>query len=262
VIHGGPGADVLYGGADLDTVSYIGSAGAVTVDLLHSFASGGDAQNDSIDGFENAAGGQGADTLFGSDVANRLAGSGGADTIYGGGGNDIVSGGAHGDFLYGGLGLDTVSYAGSLVGGVSVSLSSQTTGGGDASGDTIQGFENAEGSEHEDILYGDSGANRLSGRAGFDLLDGSLGNDTLSGGADGDQFIYNSGYGQDVITDFYTGADSLVVSLGPALDTYDEVMTKAHSSGQDTVLDFDGVNTLTLRGVDIADLHPENFQFV
>ena len=60
----------------------------MTVDLSSGAVSGGDAQGDTISGFENVLGSAHDDTLTGGDGDNILTGNGGSDTYSGGGGTD------------------------------------------------------------------------------------------------------------------------------------------------------------------------------
>ncbi|MGC5198439.1 VCBS domain-containing protein, partial [Aphanothece microscopica] len=60
-------------------------------------ASGGDAEGDSISGFEHVMGHVGADRLTGDAGDNLLMGFGGDDTLAGGGGSDTLMGGAGND---------------------------------------------------------------------------------------------------------------------------------------------------------------------
>ena len=53
----------------------------------------------------------------------------------------------------------------------------------------------------DDQIVGDAMAEVLNGEAGNDTLTGAGGADTLTGGTGIDQFVFNSGSGQDVITD-------------------------------------------------------------
>ena len=210
VLEGGAGADVLEGGLDEDTASYAGSAAAVMVDLATGTVSGGDAEGDTLSGFENLEGSAHGDTLTGDGDANRLSGSGGDDMLEGGAGADVLEGGAGADVLNGGAGADTVSYAGSAV-AVMVNLGTGTVSGGDAQGDTLSGFENAEGSAHGDTLTGDDKANRLLGLGGDDELRGEDGADVLEGGAGADQL--EGGRDFDMVS--YAGSNAAVtVNLG------------------------------------------------
>lgn len=65
-----------------------------------------------------------------------------------------------------------------------------------------------------DRLDGGNGADSLSGGSGNDLLAGGHGNDLLSGGAGADGFRFGRGGGSDVVTDFDTSADRLILADG------------------------------------------------
>lgn len=263
-LTGGAGADQLLGGNGIDTVSYAGSSGATVINLLKQTASGGDAQGDKLQGIENARGGDGADTITGDTLANVLLGNGGIDTINGGLGNDTIRGGAGGDFLNGGDGSDLLSYAGSTVGGVVIDLSKNLAQSGDAQGDTILGFESVEGSELGDSLIGTMAANRLLGRDGDDMLDGGRGSDILTGGTGVDHFAFRTGYSVDRITDFNTvDGDVIVLRLGAAFDTFEEVMAVASFSGpNDLAFRFSATDVLLLQGVQPWVLGANNFEFI
>ena len=204
-IEGGSGADRMDGGSGVDTLSYRHDTTGVVVDLGGS-ASGGEAQGDTITGFENVIGGSGDDVLTGTSYNNVLEGGGGADRLNGGGG------------------FDTADYSSSKE-AVTVDLINGYGAGGDAEGDTYVGIESIIGSEFDDHLIG-PGANAgwessLSGLGGDDvlvgtekfgdILDGGVGNDTLKGGGQGDIYLYKRGYGQDTIQDvdgYYESIDT------------------------------------------------------
>ncbi|NDP59691.1 MAG: calcium-binding protein, partial [Oxalobacteraceae bacterium] len=179
---GGEGADRLFGGTGNDTASYEGSVLGVTVDLRDGSASGGDAQGDTLDSIEN---------LAGSDHDDILRGDGGDNRLDGGGGNDVLEGRGGTDALVGGAGFDTISYA-SSASAVTVNLATGQGSGGDARGDTFDGIEAVIGSDFNDNLIGDAGANTLDGGAGNDLLEGGAGADLLRGGAGDDTASYAS----------------------------------------------------------------------
>lgn len=265
LLFGGRGADTLFGDEGIDIISYAGASGAVVINLATQTASGGDAQGDRLRGIERVIAGEGADVITGSMVANVLVGNGGIDTIAGGDGNDLIRGGSGGDFLDGGNGFDVLSYAGSRAGGVTIDLSRNFAGSGDAAGDILVGFESAEGSELGDTLAGTHLANRLSGRGGADTLDGGRGNDTLSGGADGDRFVFAVNYGQDRITDFNAlQGDVIALRLGTAFDTYEEVIAVASTFGpslNDTIFRFSATETLVLQGVSPWIIGSDSFAF-
>ena len=191
ILIGGVGADALDGGAGNDTASYATSTAAVRVDLNAGTGLGGDAQGDTLLGFENLTGSAFNDKLTGSSLANVLAGGAGNDVINGGAGNDTLQGGADDDILIGGAGADaldggagndTASYASSAA-AVTVDLNAGAGLGGDAQGDTLTGIENLIGSAFNDTLTGDGNDNVLTGGAGKDTLAGGLngaGGDTAS----------------------------------------------------------------------------------
>ena len=109
VVVGGSGADTLTGGLGLDTLLYTASANGVNVNLATNTVSGGDAQGDTISGFERVYGSNsGGDILTGDGVANLLFGFGGADTLDGAAGNDYINGGNGDDLMTGGTGNDTL----------------------------------------------------------------------------------------------------------------------------------------------------------
>jgi Ca2+-binding RTX toxin-like protein len=150
--------------------------------------------------------------------------------------------------LNGGRGKNTVTYA-DAAGGVTVSLAltgAQATGG--AGTDTVLRMSNLIGSESNDDLTGDDGANSLSGGGGQDTLDGGDGADRLAGGADHDRLDGNLG------KDRLNGGDGNDTLTGGA--RYD-LLTGA--TGADTFL-FDRVDLVSDRITDLAagdtvDLH-------
>ncbi|MCQ0988718.1 beta strand repeat-containing protein [Jiella marina] len=193
VIEGGAGGDTLSGGDGTDTLSYARSAAGVTVDLLNQTVSGGDAENDTISGFEN---------VIGSDNADTITGDAGDNEIEAGLGDDTIDGGD---------GIDTASYAGAS-GGVTVDLEAGTSSGA-AGADTLTNTENIIGSAFDDTLTGDGGTNVIDGGAGNDRIFGGLGRDMLYGG-DGDDVLGFTG----------TNVNDPIVQLvdgGAGVDTLD-----------------------------------------
>ena len=148
-IHGGGGDDKIYGGYGDD--------------LLY-----GDADNDLV------VGNYGNDTLHGGSGNDRLYGNTGDDKLYGEAGNDVLVGGAGKDYLDGGTGADILSYSGSTS-AVHVDLGAKTATGGHATGDKFVNLEHLFGSDHNDRLTGDTGANVISGGKGGDILIGGGG---------------------------------------------------------------------------------------
>lgn len=191
------------GGADIDTVSYKGESRSVLINLAtgigyHGYYSsyyGTWDYEDSLISIENAIGSSWNDTIIGSS------------------GNNTISGGAGNDTLNGGNGIDTIDFLTSGYRGVNVSLAAGLASG--QGSDNLQNFENVFGSNHNDIIAGNSVANTLvgnggvdsiSGAAGNDYLFGNLGNDTLTGGVGLDTFVFDTALDSvnnvDKITDF------------------------------------------------------------
>ena len=107
------------------------------------------------------AGGAGNDILASIDGNDTLLGGAGNDTLDGGAGNDILDGGA--------AGSDTAAYAGCHSGRDRQPrpsrLRQNTVGAGT---DTLTNIENLTGSNFNDTLTGNAGANILSGLDGND----------------------------------------------------------------------------------------------
>jgi len=179
---GSAGADTLDGGIGTDTADYSLSAQGVDVDLNRASQIGGDAAGDVLTAIENVVGSAFADVLRGGLGANLLAG---------GGGNDVLAGRGLADTLDGGAGIDTADYSESI-GGVTVDLTLPMQSGGDAARDVLISIENVTGSKYSDWLYGDAGANALSGGAGDDTLVGRGGADRLDGGDGRDTADYSA----------------------------------------------------------------------
>ncbi len=235
---GGGGSDTLDGGLGDDTLqpgrgggSNVGGGGVDTVtyadvgvNVTASLAPGGGASTDaagvtlsqSITDVDNLIGGNGTDTLTGSDGPNlldggtgnatdTLSGGAGADALIGGGGNDTLSGGADVDELDGGTGddtligglgaddidgganTDTASYEDRTTAGPGVNVSlAGPAGSVDAEGDIFTSIERLRGGAGNDVLTGTSVADTIEGLGGDDTIFGGGGVDTLAGG-DGDR---------------------------------------------------------------------------
>ena len=205
-----------------DTADYSRSESWVNVDLNSAVGqtdggAGNHALGDTLAGIENVIGTNDAhgDALTGDGSHNFLDGLAGADILIGGAGDDTLRGGSGADFLDGGTNTDAnlhnsgdwVDYSTGTA-GVSVDLYLQdgiaTQSGGDAEGDTLLGFENVMGSEHDDSIVGDNADNWLVGLAGNDTMIGDdpsslnwweKSNDSMWGGA-GDDAMFG-GAGQD-----------------------------------------------------------------
>ncbi len=141
VLDGGlEGSDQIFGGGDLDTVSYAASLRALLINL-HGQAAADGIDTDTLSSMENAVGSSFDDIIVSSDAANRINGSGGSDTVS----YDLS---ARGQLI-------------NLAGG-------QATDG--IFTDTLLSIENAIGSAFGDIIVSSDAANRIDGRGGSDTV--------------------------------------------------------------------------------------------
>lgn len=230
-ILAGDGHDLLFGAEGEDTL--IGEAGDDTLkgaaDNDFIFGGFGRDRAEGEDGDDFIRTGPDNDTLLGGDGADTLGASNRTDLLRGGGDDDLLLGSNGSDRLFGDDGNDT------LLGG--------------NGRDTIEGGE---------------GADRLVGGAGPDRIRGLSGDDTVLGG-DGDDriIIFSDDTGADTVIDFNAGAGSddriVLIGFGEALDSFDEVLAAGFQSDSDTVIELGGGLSVRLSGVDIADLHPDDF---
>ena len=116
---GTDGIDTIDAGGGADTYDASGATSRVVINLgsiageiLSNTATGVDVaetQRDSITGFENAKGGSGNDSLFGTNDRNVLEGGGENDFLFGFGEADTLNGGIGNDIIVGGLGRDMLT---------------------------------------------------------------------------------------------------------------------------------------------------------
>ena len=121
-----------------------------------------------------------SDYLYGTGGDNTITGHSGDDRIEGLEGDDVMDGGDGNDILYGGSGSDTI-----------------TGGKGD---DTIYGNWQDFDEDEKNTLMGEDGNDTLYGDSGDDMMIGGTGNDSFYGGEGKDTYLFNSGDGQDVIS--------------------------------------------------------------
>jgi Ca2+-binding RTX toxin-like protein len=181
--------NVFEGGDGSDTMRYSTHTTPVTVDLVAA-TGGSTGEGDVLNSVENAAGGTGNDTLYGTPGPNSLAGNGGDDVLDGGLGADVINGGE---------GSDTADY---LLGNRTEAIEVQLIGGtaNDGSGedgpagarDTLL-VDNVIGTAFNDVITGSSTDNRLEGRAGDDVINGGVGADDLRGGVGSDDLFGSAG---------------------------------------------------------------------
>jgi Ca2+-binding RTX toxin-like protein len=119
------------------------------------------------------------------------------------------------------------------------------------------------GLDGDDALDGMGGADQLLAGSGDDMLTGGGGDDLLSGGTGADTFIFGAGFGNDIITDFEpgTGGSDVIEFDDGLFDDFADLLAAATQVGDDVVITWDADNVVTLKDVDLAALHQEDFQF-
>ncbi len=206
-------------------------------------------------------GGDGQDSIIGTQGDDTLAGDAGIDRIKGGLGNDLILGGVGIDSLNGDAGNDTLiggDGSDTLVGDGADTLF------GDAGNDSLSGDQGADilsggdgddtanGGDGNDTITGDLGNDSLLGGSALDSLTGGDGNDTLDGGRNDD--VLNGGAGNDKMrgdhgndtilggsgNDTINGGDGDDVING---QSGDDLMTGA--DGDDFVNGADGKDIIT-----------------
>ncbi len=186
------------------------------------------------------------DVIIGDGNANNFRGFAGDDTFDGAGG-----------------GADRADY--SLdISGVFVDLGAGTATDGWGDTDTLLNIERVRGSDYNDEILGNGGNNRLEGGLGDDQISGLGGNDTLIGGDGDDLFTFADGEGNDTINDFVAGVgtdDQIDFSAVALLNNFADVQANVSQVGFDAVIDLGGGNSVTLIGVDLLNLHQDDFLF-
>lgn len=193
--------NVLNGGRGIDTLSYAGTTGAVTVSLALAGAQAtGGSGNDALRNFENLTGGNGNDSLTGSSLDNVLDGGAGNDTMAGGKGNDTYIVNSANDVIIEAASSGTDQVLAPVTFTLAVNIENLTLTGTA----TINGTGNASAN----TIIGNNANNELIGAGGNDTLSGGLGIDTLNGGLGNDTYRIDTT--TDVIIDS-GGIDTIIV---------------------------------------------------
>ena len=228
VIEGGLGNDTLDGGAGNDTISLANATGTTYLYLTNTSQNTLSSGTDNFVNFEN---------ILGSNFTDVLRGDAGINIIDGGAGNDQIRGGGGADILIGGTGTDWLDYRGSAA-GVNVNLVTNAVSGGDATGDTISGFEYIFGSDFNDVLIGTAGRNAFRSGGGADTIDGAGGTSDYL-----DYIESTSAVNVNLTTNVNTGGDA-------AGDTISNVEWIYGSNHDDTLIGDSANNLLYGRNGD------------
>jgi Ca2+-binding RTX toxin-like protein len=284
VLAGGAGADAMSGGAGNDTY-FVDNAADTIVELPNE---GYDTVNTTLTTFTLGANLERVNSLgaasfvgIGNALDNRFQSLGGDDRFVDvAGGADIFSGGAGTDIVdfrtsATGAVLDFVSnvHSGAAAGDVYASI--EKFFGSSTAGDTMTaggtgrviyagygGDDTLTGGIKNDQLLGGEGGDTLSGGADRDTLDGGTGDDTMTGGSEGDVFVFvDAAFGEDTITDFEDGIDTLKVYSAVADEFADFAVA---GNGTNTViltLLADPANTVTIQGALPITVAADDFVF-
>lgn len=146
---------------------------------------------------------------------------------------------------------------------ISLTFNTATLGAGQSVTRTFYTTMNLS-SNASDMRIGGGGADVLSTGNGDDYLIGLRGNDTLTGGSGDDKFAFTSGEGNDRITDFTAGAgtaDTIVLTGIAGIASFAQVLAATTQSGADAVIHLSGSDSITLTGVNVAQLSASDFMF-
>ena len=247
---GAAGNDIYVVDTTTDTITESANAGTDTIESSVSFsiAALANVENLTLTGTAaiNGTGNALNNVITGNGANNTLNGGAGDDTYI-----FTINGiGLGRDTITDGSGVDTISFAGTSA-NIRLNLGTSFGQTVDANTNTkvvltADTIENAIGGDGNDRLIGNSLDNTLEGGLGNDILNGSTGNDflfggdgddslsggddddsltgglgsnNLLGGAGSDQFVFSgdtpfntNDNGVDIIADFSTGVDQLVLS--------------------------------------------------
>ncbi len=261
----------LFTGLDTETpvatIQQFRFADGTVLDLRSNAETGGDGDDLMITLFDDrdTLGGNGDDILLGGDQDDTLNGGRGTDQMIGGDGNDTYVVGQLRDVV-----VETADAGSDHVrAGVTYTLGDHIedltlTGRRDING-TGNGLDNTiSGNRSDNILDGGLGNDLIRGGAGADVVQDAGGNDRMiGGGGGGDLFVLAEGFGRDRIQDFdTTEGDRIDVSALSGITDFDDLMAQHLSQRGRNVLLRDGEgNSLTLAGVNVADLSVDDFLF-
>jgi Ca2+-binding RTX toxin-like protein len=222
-ITGSDAGNHIMAGAGDDMVDGRGGADTIYTEAGNDYANGG-AGNDTING------GVGDDEIFGGADADSLEGQDGDDLVWGGLGNDVVSGGRGNDTLDGGEGgFDTASYANhsaAVTADLRVS-SAYSTVWGVAEQDALYRIDKLVGSFYDDWLIA-STTSEIDGSNGNDTVFSNAGANRLAGGSGVDTVAYTLSNAA-VSVNLATNAASGGYAQGDVLSGFESVRGSAHA---------------------------------
>ena len=218
-------------------------------------------------------GSDGNDTINGLAGNDTIDGGAGNDIIYGGPGDDIINDGNGDDIVDAGEGIDTYTREFNDNNWIAhIDLKNEGLFSPSFPGikdDEFKNFENVNlkgsadtivtGNDKDNVISTGTGADKLYGEGGNDILTGGAGNDTMTGGSGDDRvtggsgadtFKFGSNFGNDIITDFENGIDSL---------DYNGNVTVGASADNHKMYIFEDGSTITLLDVEASNPNHHSF---
>ena len=115
------------------------------------------------------------------------------------------------------------------------------------------------------ITIAGNGASTVNGSSHDDAFTNIGGGVTIFGKGGNDTFVFNANFGSATIADFDVNKDTIEIDHS-LFDSVSAIMASAHSAnlGQDTVITAAGNDTITLKGVTLAQLqhHQNDFHII
>ncbi len=191
-------------------------------------------------------GGSGNDLLAGENGIDTLIGGTGEDLLVGGVGNDLLNGGADNDKIYGDSEIIEKIVSGYTQEGIYQSSTSYII-------DEVESDDS--GTNHDDVINGGEGDDRIWGEVGNDVITGGDGLDRIYGDSNSLDGTYHgndqifAGNGNDIVIG--GGGDDLI--YGEAGDDYingDEIDENFSFSGGDTIYGGLGNDSIRAMGGD------------
>lgn len=191
----------------------------------------------------------GTDVITGTSASEVFSGAGGADTITGGGGDDT--------YIVQASGVNIIEAVGGGIDTVKATIDFVLP-------DNVDNlFIGGTGAKAGFTAVGNGLNNLIVGDANSQTIDGMGGNDVLEGGGGPDTFVFKTGSGHDVITDFTagtgTGAD-VIRLVGSDMTSFAQVMSNMHQVGADVVLTLSPTDDVIIRNTTISQFTASNFQ--
>jgi Ca2+-binding RTX toxin-like protein len=120
------------------------------------------------------------------------------------------------------------------------------------------------GTPYADTIDAGAGNDFVRSDEGDDSIEAGTGDDEIYGDGGDDTFVYDAGFGRDVIQDFTPGeaTDDVIEFKDDIFGDFSAVIGAASQNGDDVVIEYDVGNTLTLAGIQLASLHQDDFRFI